>query len=113
MNVERPAVIRKDPAHLAVAPNLPPMGGPRALFSWEEFARQLDGLPGGAINIAYEAVDRHVLRGHGERLALRWLPREGAARDITYGELRRLTNRFANVLRNGLGMAKGDRLFVL
>ncbi len=112
-NVAHPAVIRKDPTRLRVPPHLPALDGPGARFSWEEFARNLDGLPGGAINIAYEAVDRHVLRGHGERVALRWLPREGPPRDITYEELRRRTNRFANVLREGCGLGKGDRIFVL
>jgi acetyl-CoA synthetase len=107
----RPPLIRKDPTRFAVAPHLPAMHGLH--FSWEEMARDLDGLGGDALNIAHEAVDRHVLRGHGERVALRWLPRDGAPRDITYGELRRLTNRFANVLREGLGLARGDRLFVL
>ena len=34
------------------------------------------------------------------------------ALDLSFGELARLTNRFANVLR-GLGVGKGDRLFVL
>ncbi len=109
----RPSVIRKDATRFAVPPNLPAFDGVRAHFSWEGCARELDGLPGGALNIAYETVDRHVLHGDGDRVALRWLPREGAARDITYEELRRLTNRFANVLREGLGLAKGDRLFVL
>jgi acetyl-CoA synthetase len=109
----RPAVIRKDPARLAVAPHLPAIDGTQLHFSWAEMARSLDGLGGGALNIAHEAVDRHVLRGHGERVALRWLPREGAPVDITYDALRRRSNRFANVLREGLGLAKGDRLFVL
>ncbi|MGZ5063912.1 MAG: acetate--CoA ligase, partial [Usitatibacter sp.] len=109
----RPSVIRKDPARLAVAPNLPATDGVRSHFSWEECARELDGLPGGALNIAYEAVDRHVLHGDGDRVAIRWLPREGPPLDITYDELRRRTNRFANVLRSGLGLARGDRLFVL
>jgi acetyl-CoA synthetase len=40
------------------------------------------------------------------------LSKSGEARDVTYGELRRLTNRFANVLR-GLGMGKGARVFAL
>jgi acetyl-CoA synthetase len=109
----RPALIRKDATRLRVPPNLPSLDGARARFSWEEYARELDGLPGGALNIAHEAVDRHVLHGHGARVAIRWLPREGPALDITYDELRRRTNRFANVLREGLGMAKGDRLYVL
>ncbi|HTS85827.1 MAG TPA: acetate--CoA ligase [Usitatibacter sp.] len=109
----RPSVIAKDAARLAVAPNLPAVDGVRSRFSWEDCARELDGLPDGALNIAYEAVDRHVLHGRGEHVALRWLPRDGAPVDITYAELRRRTNRFANALRNGLGLAKGDRLFVL
>ena len=109
----RPPVIAKDAARLAVAPNLPAVDGVRSRFSWEDCARELDGLPDGALNIAYEAVDRHVLHGRGEHVALRWLPRDGAPVDITYAELRRRTNRFANALRNGLGLARGDRLFVL
>ncbi|HET9651034.1 MAG TPA: AMP-binding protein, partial [Usitatibacter sp.] len=110
----RPPIIRKHPAQLRVPPNLPALDdGIRAHFSWEGFARELEDLPVGVLNIAYEAVDRHVLRGHGDRVAIRWLPREGEPRDITYEELRRLTNRFANVLREGLGMARGERLFVL
>jgi acetyl-CoA synthetase len=109
----RQPIIRKDPTRLAVPPNLPAMGAQGLHFSWGEIARNLDGLPGGALNIAYEAVDRHVLRGHGERVAIRWLPREGAPLEITYEDLRRRTNRFANVLREGCGLAKGDRLFVL
>jgi len=109
----RPSVITKDPTRFAVAPNLPALDGVRSRFSWADCARELDGLPGGALNIAFEAVDRHVLHGRGDHVALRWLPREGAPVDITYEELRRRTNRFANVLRTGLGLEKGDRLFVL
>ena len=110
---KRPDIIRKDATGFAVAPNLPAIDGVRAHFSWSECARELDGMPGGALNIAFEAVDRHVLRGRGAHVAIRWLPRDGAPVDITYDELRRRTNRFANVLRQGLGLAKGDRLFVL
>jgi len=108
----RPDVIRKDPAKFAVPPNLPAMDGVRARFSWEAVAHELDGLPGGGLNIAHEAIDRHVAAGHGEHVALRFLRSEGRSRDYTYAELARLTNRFANALRE-LGMAKGDRLFIL
>jgi len=108
----RPPVIRKDPAKWQVAPNLADTAAARAGFTWDGARRELAGLPCGALNIAYEAVDRHVAEGLGGKVAIRWLPREGAARDITYDELRRLTNRFANVLR-ALGIAKGERLFVL
>jgi acetyl-CoA synthetase len=82
-----------------------------ASFSWESARRGLDGLPGGrGLNIAHETVDRHAAGALRDRRALRFPSREG--RDLTYGELRDLTNRFANVLR-GLGVGKGDRVFSL
>ena len=77
-------------------------------FSWEEARRRLDGLPGGrGLNIAHEAVDRHTAGLHGNRLALRWISRTGARRDLTYDDLRAATNQFANVLTS-LGVKKGD-----
>ena len=108
----RAPVIRKDPQRFAVPPNLPAMDGVRARFSWEAIGHELDGLPGGALNIAHEAIDRHASGAQGEHVAVRFLWRDGGSRDYTYAELARLTNRFANVLRK-LGVAKGERLFIL
>lgn len=86
--------------------------GERSRFRWEDARRALGGLPGGAgLNIAHEAVDRHALE-RADKVAIRWLGRSGERREITYGRLRALTNRFANGLR-GLGVGKGDRVFVL
>ena len=45
-------------------------------------------------------------------MALRWLGKNGERRDITYGELLALSNRFANLLRD-LGVGAGDRVFSL
>jgi acetyl-CoA synthetase len=100
----KPSVIRKNLTALRVVPN-PPMG-------WDEARRALEGLPGGGLNIAHEAVDRHALGARATHVAIRWLPVTGGARDISYVDLARLSNRFANVLR-GLGVAKGDVVFVL
>ena len=98
-------MIRKDVARLRVAPN-PPM-------DWATARARLDGLPGGGLNIAHEAVDRHARGPRAERVALRWLPaRDGQRRDITYRELAALSSRFANIFR-GLGVGKGDVVFVL
>ena len=47
--------------------------------------RQLDGLPGGrGLNIAHEAVDRHATGPLADRVAFRWLRRDGirARRDV-------------------------------
>jgi acetyl-CoA synthetase len=81
-------------------------------FSWTQARALLDGLPGGGLNIAYEAIDRHVKAGRGDRLALRWIGRDDGIRDFTYAALRVAINRFANVLAQR-GIAKGDRVFSL
>jgi acetyl-CoA synthetase len=72
----------------------------------------LDGLPGGGLNIAHEAVDRHVAAGRSDKLAMRWIGRGGQVRDFTYAALRAQSNRFASLLAQ-LGIAKGDRVFAL
>jgi acetyl-CoA synthetase len=72
----------------------------------------LDGLPGGGLNIAYEAIDRHVRAGRGRKLALRWIGRDDTVRDFSYASLAASVNRFANVLKRH-GIAKGDRVFSL
>ena len=81
-------------------------------FSWNDAQRQLAGLPDGHLNIAHEAIDRHVAAGHGDQIALRWIAKSGKRTDYTYAEMARLTNRFANVLREQ-GLSKGDRVYAL
>ncbi len=80
--------------------------------AWDEARASLDGLPGGGLNIAYEAVDRHVADGHGTVVALRFLNESGLDRELTYADLALETNRFANVL-DSLGVGAGDVVFGL
>ncbi len=97
----------------SVPPNLPDYDRTCRDFSWDGIRRELDGLPGGGgLNIAHEAVDRHADGPLRDHVAIRWLGSEGAVRDFTYGELKLLSNRFANLLR-ALGIGKGDAVFVL
>nr|WP_068147968.1 acetate--CoA ligase [Kordiimonas lipolytica] len=81
-------------------------------FSWKAAGRQLDGLPEGGLNIAYEAVDRHVMWNGCEKTAIRWLGKSGNCRDISYADLARDTARFASVLDH-LGIEQGERVFAL
>jgi acetyl-CoA synthetase len=81
-------------------------------YAWAEARRQLSGLPGGGLNMAHEAVDRHAAGPLAGKVAIRWLGREGERRDLTYAELRSLTNRFANVLA-ALGVEAGARVYTL
>ncbi|WP_443190265.1 acetate--CoA ligase [Pseudomonas indica] len=97
---------------MRVEPNWSACPETQAAFSWQAAARELAGLPGGGMNLAHEAVDRHALNGLRRHVALRILERSGGRRDVTYGQLSSLTNRFANVLTM-LGMSVGDHLFVL
>ncbi len=105
-------VIDKPVAPGGLVPNLLDYASARAQFSWEAARAELAGLPDGALNIAHEAVGRHAAGARSAQLALRWLGREGAARDFTYADLDRAASRFANVLA-GLGVGAGERVFVL
>ena len=81
-------------------------------FTWADARAALSGLPGGALNIAHEALDRHVAAGRGERLAIRWLAKNGRESDFSYADLTQLANKFANVLGE-LGLERGERVFTL
>jgi acetyl-CoA synthetase len=97
---------------LAVRPNMPDYERAQATFSWRAARAALDGLPDGrGLNIAHEAVDRHATGPRADKVALRWLGREGE-RDITFGALSEWSSRFANVLEQ-LGLRRGETVFTL
>src|SRR5687768_6181078 len=62
---------------------------------------------GGKLNVAYNCVDRHVEAGNGDRVAFHWRGEEGEERDVTYADLLRDVQRFANALKDR-GIGKGD-----
>jgi acetyl-CoA synthetase len=93
-----------------VDPNLPDWAKSRQGFDWLQVENELDGLPGGALNIAHEAIDRHCNNGYAAKLAMIWEGKNGEREDYTYDDMRVQTNKFANVLA-GLGVAKGERVF--
>jgi acetyl-CoA synthetase len=96
-----------------VEPNLIDYERIRREFSWSAARADLAGLPGGkGLNIAYEAVDRHANGPLADKVALRFRDRHGQFTDLTYRDLKRETNRFANVLRS-LGVGPSDRVFSL
>ncbi len=75
-------------------------------FTWSAARADLDGLAGGALNMAHEAVDRHAARRGGET-ALRVLDPQGGRRLLTWHDLAARTGRFADLLR-ALGVRRGD-----
>jgi len=90
-----------------ITPNLKDYEREYAAFNWESVRSELAGLPGGGLNIAYEAVDRHADGILKDKVALRWLGEDGASKEFTYGDLKADTNRFANVLKE-LKIEKGE-----
>lgn len=105
--------IAKSPAEWRVQPNLLDYCETCACFSWDKVREELAGLPDGrGLNIAYEAVDWHAAGPRRDQVALRWLGRNGEARQFTYADLCAETSRFANVIQR-LGIARGDRVFAL
>jgi propionyl-CoA synthetase len=67
---------------------------------------------GGRLNTCWNALDRHVAAGRGERVALIYdSPVTDTIASFTYRELRDQVARFAGVLA-GLGIGKGDRVLI-
>ncbi len=62
---------------------------------------------GGKLNVSYNCLDRHIEAGNGDRVAFHWRGEEGEERDITYADLHRDVQRFANALKDH-GIGAGD-----
>ncbi|WP_137725478.1 acetate--CoA ligase [Prescottella subtropica] len=99
------------------------------LAFWDDQARRLDWATpwtevldwsdapvakwfvGGRLNVAYNCVDRHVLAGNGDRVAIHFEGEPGDSRSITYKELLDEVCRAANTFTD-LGLVAGDRVAV-
>ena len=92
----------------------------RNLLHWHKpFTKTLDWtnppfakwFEDGELNVAYNCLDRHVLAGNGDRVALYFEGEPGDSRSYTYAELTTEVKKAANVLL-GLGVTAGDRVAV-
>jgi acetyl-CoA synthetase len=81
-------------------------------FTWDVAIRALTGLPGGGLNIAFEAVDRHAEGDRADKTALCWHSRNGNRLTYSYAYLAQRSNRFASVLY-ALGIEREQRVFSL
>ncbi|GAA1449570.1 acetate--CoA ligase [Leifsonia poae] len=92
----------------------------RELVHWHTpFTRSLDWsnppfakwFDDGELNVAYNCLDRHVLAGNGDRVAIHWEGEPGDSRSITYAELTAEVKKAANLLTS-LGVRAGDRVAI-
>ena len=66
----------------------------------------------GKLNVTYNCVDRHVVAGNGDRVAIHWEgERVGEDRTLTYSDLLTEVSKAANALA-GLGLVAGDRVAI-
>jgi len=66
---------------------------------------------GGKTNLSYNCLDRHLDTPVRLKAALVWEGEPGDRRVLTYGDLAREVNLFANAMK-GLGVKKGDRVAI-
>jgi acetyl-CoA synthetase len=64
----------------------------------------------GELNLSYNCLDRHLAE-HGDQVAYHWVGEPGDTRSLTYSDLAKEVNRFANALKV-LGLEKGDRVAI-
>jgi acetyl-CoA synthetase len=88
-----------------------------AELEWAQpWTRVLEWMPphakwfvGGKINVSVNCVDRHVRGPRRNKAAFIWEGEPGDRRTLTYWDLYRQVNAFANVLKS-LGVTRGDRV---
>ena len=66
---------------------------------------------GGTINASYNCLDRHVIAGRGDRVAIYFEGEPGDTRTLTYSELLDEVKRCANALLE-IGIKDGDRVAI-
>ncbi|MDO4916592.1 MAG: acetate--CoA ligase [Rothia sp. (in: high G+C Gram-positive bacteria)] len=92
----------------------------RELLTWsKDFSTTLDWsnppfakwFADGELNACYNAVDRHVEAGNGDRVAILFEGEPSDTREYTYAQLKDEVSKAANAFES-LGVTKGDRVAV-
>lgn len=62
-------------------------------------------------NIGYDCVDKHAEGKNKDKIALLWENEKGDTEKYTFLELKKLSNKFGNILKD-IGFKKGDRFLI-
>ncbi|WP_019415194.1 acetate--CoA ligase [Paenisporosarcina sp. TG20] len=79
-------------------------------FSWQDVEKQFSWFNSGKVNMAHECIDRHVIDGYGDKIALHYLHDEEEVQ-LTFTQVKEKTDHLATVLRKS-GVQKGDIVFI-
>ena len=82
------------------------------VLSWDFTKPEVKWFENAKLNITENCIDRHLLT-RGEKTAIIWEPNDSndEAQHITYNQLHKKVNKFANVLKSK-GIQKGDRVCI-
>ena len=86
-------------------------GETESSFHWKDVEKEFSWHTTGKINIAYEAIDRHVETFRKNKVALYF---DDGVRKESYSfyTMKKFSNKAANVLKQYSSLRKGDRLFI-
>ena len=80
-------------------------------FDWKEVEKEFSWFETGRVNMAYEAIDRHAETFRKNKVALYY--RDASRNEkYTFKEMKEMSNKVANVLKQVAEIEKGDRVFV-
>ncbi|WP_416827953.1 acetate--CoA ligase [Ectobacillus polymachus] len=79
-------------------------------MDWNRVEQDFTWSKTGKVNMVYEAIDRHVDEGKGDKKAFIYCD-SNRNEEYTFSDLRNLSCQFANGLRSH-GVEKGDRVFI-
>lgn len=82
------------------------------VLEWDKETPSIKWFNGAKLNITENCIDRH-LKTRGDKTAILWEPNDPSeeAHHITYKQLSKRVNKFANVLKK-YGIQKGDRVCI-
>ena len=80
-------------------------------FKWEDTEKNFSWYETGKVNMAYEAIDRHAESDKKDKVALYYQDAD-RKESYTYSDMKKWTNKAANVYKEYSNLTKGDRLFI-
>ncbi|WP_422122889.1 acetate--CoA ligase [Planococcus sp. X10-3] len=80
-------------------------------FDWADVEKEFSWYKTGKVNMAHEAIDRHAESERKNKVALYYMD-QFRKESYTFYEMKRMTNRAANMLKSHSNLEKGDRIFI-
>jgi len=80
-------------------------------FDWAEVEKSFSFAETGRVNVAYEAIDRHAMTHRKNKVALYYRDPERDEK-YTFKEMKEMSNKAGNILRQTCDVEKGDRVFI-